>query len=67
MRARLRGEAWKDWNCEPNAKALGGTDVREAACGDWYGEAGIYVGQLNVCRMHKEVECLLNAYGCKIS
>jgi hypothetical protein len=34
VRARFRGEAWNDWNCEPRANALGGTEVREAACGD---------------------------------
>ena len=38
-------------NCEPRANALGGTEVREAAWGDWYGEAGICESQLSMCRM----------------
>ena len=32
--ARLRGEAWKDWNCEPIANP-GGSDVRDGTSGDW--------------------------------
>ena len=54
VRARFRGEAWNDWNCEPNAKALGGTEVREAACGDWYGEAGIYTRVSMMCAVCME-------------
>jgi len=34
VRARLRGEAWKDWNWEPSANG-GGTEVRDATWGDW--------------------------------
>jgi hypothetical protein len=67
VKARLRGEAWKDWNCEPKANAVGGTEVLEGPWGDWYGDAGICERQPNLCLSRRGLSISSGTYRCEIS